>query len=216
MHVQPSTYSLSVSSCSLLIPWVPALASPSFLSCSVCVYICLPFAECLPPSVAHFFPDCPSRSLSCSVFSVTHFSLPRSHAQLLSLLRVCPLTFCSLFLTLAPRTLAAAHALPCPWLCENPLSSGPGPVTQLGVFYTICWRSPRVTVFPPGGDLAVVCSVSSLLQFPDSTEARSPDRHSDSAAAATLLIQVRGVGSQLQLGMGEACEHVLRRLRPCP
>lgn len=48
--------------------------------------------------------------------------------------------------------------------------------------------------FLPGGDLAVVCSVSSLLQFPDSTEAGSANRHSDPAAAAAQpsLTKVRG------------------------
>ena len=72
---------------------------------------------------------------------------------------------------------------------------------------------PGVTAFPPGGDLAVMCAISLLLQL---QAAQSPQLPvcSDLAAAATAPGQVRG--SQPWPGCGEVCDSVPRRSRSCP
>uniref|UniRef100_A0A7N5KJB4 Platelet-activating factor receptor n=1 Tax=Ailuropoda melanoleuca TaxID=9646 RepID=A0A7N5KJB4_AILME len=155
----------------------------SFLSCCLCLHLSV--FLCVPFSFSHCFPDCPPLSLSYSVFlgpSVL-FSLPRSHAESLSWECMLSLSAFSLVSQL-PGTLAPAHTPAFPWLCENPLSGGQGLATQLGGSVPPVGGVLGSQHFLPGGDLAVVCSVSSLLQSPDSTEAGSANRHSDPAAAA--------------------------------
>ena len=193
----------------------------SFLSCALSVYICLSFCVCLSLSISHFFPDSLSPALilfSPSLISPLSSSLRSCSVSLSQVHALSLLAFPLFAFSLSHSNSLAQWPLPTPYrapcLVRNLQAVPRAWVTQLGGSRGIRWRGPKVTAFPPGGDLAVACSVSSLLQFPDGTEAGSADRDTRILPLQLLpLVQVRG--SQPWLGKGEAYESVLRRPRAC-